>query len=72
MRETITISLPEGIKAVLDEATKEEGLSRSELIREALREYLIVRRFRQLRQQMIPYAQNQGIHTDQDIFNRIS
>ncbi len=72
VRGTITVSLPEAMKADLDEATKKEGISRSEMIREALKEYLIVRRFKQLRQEMIPYAQNQGIHTDQDVFDRIS
>jgi len=72
MRETISVSLPEAMKADLNEATMKEGISRSELIREALKEYLAVRRFRNLRQEMIPYAQNQGIHTDQDIFDRIS
>lgn len=72
MRETITVSLPETMKADLNEVTRKEVISRSELIRKALKEYLAVRRFRNLRQEMIPYAQNQGIHTDQDIFDRIS
>ncbi|MEW5792028.1 MAG: ribbon-helix-helix domain-containing protein [Pseudomonadota bacterium] len=72
MRETITISLPEEIKTALDEVMREEGLSRSELVREALREYLLVHRFRLLRQQMLPYAREQGIYTDQDVFDRIS
>lgn len=72
MRETITISLPEEIKTALDEVMREQGLSRSELVREALREYLLVHHFRLLRQQMLPHAREQGVYTDQDVFDRIS
>jgi metal-responsive CopG/Arc/MetJ family transcriptional regulator len=72
MRETITISLPEEIKTALDEAMREAGQSRSELIHEALRDYLFVRKFRLLREHMIAKAQAQGIYTDQDVFDRVS
>lgn len=72
MRETITISLSEDIKATLDQTVREQGLSRSEVIREALREYLLVRRFRQLRESMLPHAQEQDVFTDQNVFDRIS
>lgn len=72
MRETITISLSEEIRTALDEAVREAGKSRSELIREALRDYLFVRKFRLLREHMIAKAQAQGIYTDQDVFDRVS
>lgn len=72
MRETITISLPEDIKAEVDAFTQEHGLSRSDLVRQALREYLLIRRFRELRGRMVPHAQAQGIFTDEDVFERIS
>lgn len=72
MRKTITISLPKNVKQDLDKATAEEGLSRSDLIRESLRDYLFMRRFRQLRTRMIIKAQAQGIHTDEDVFKRLA
>lgn len=72
MRETITISVPEDIKSELDKIVRDEGISRSEVIRESLRDYLFVRRFRQLRARMIAKAQAQGIFTDEDVFKRIS
>lgn len=72
MRETVTVSIPEEIKAILDETMREEGLSRSELVREALRDYLFIRRFRTLRQRMTIQAQAQGVHTDQDVFDCVS
>ena len=72
MRETISISLPEDMKAELDEAVEAEGLSRSELIRQAVRDYLFLRKFRLLRRRIMAQAQAQGFLTDEDVFNRIS
>ena len=71
MRKTVTISLPEELKRELDELTKEQGLSRSDIIRESLSDYLFVRRFRSLRNQMLPEAKSQGIYTDEDVFESL-
>ena len=68
VRESISISLPEELKAELDRATKDEGVSRSDLLREALREYLFVRRFRALRRELTVYGEAQGVYTDEDVF----
>lgn len=72
MRESISISLPEDLKDELDRFTQLEGVSRSDLVREALREYLFTRKFRSLRRQLMPYAEAQGIFTDDDVFRQIS
>jgi metal-responsive CopG/Arc/MetJ family transcriptional regulator len=72
MRESISISLPEELKDELDRVTESEGISRSDLVREAVREYLFARRFRALRQELMPYAEAQGIYTDEDVFRAIS
>jgi metal-responsive CopG/Arc/MetJ family transcriptional regulator len=72
MRESISISLPEDLKAELDRFTQSEGTTRSDLVREALREYLFSRRLRSLRQELMPYAEAQGIYTDEDVFREIS
>lgn len=72
MRETITISLPEEIKTELDKIVRNEGISRSDVVRESLRDYLFIRRFRLLRTKMLAKAQSQGIFTDEDVFKRIS
>ena len=71
MRESISISLPEDLKAELDEAVRVEGVSRSDVVREAVREYLFIRRFRALRQELIPYAEAAGVFTDEDVFRAI-
>jgi metal-responsive CopG/Arc/MetJ family transcriptional regulator len=72
MRESISISLPEDLKDELDRFTRAEGTTRSDLVREALREYLFSRRLRSLRQELMPYAEAQGIYTDEDVFREIS
>ena len=70
MRETITISIPEDIKRQLDKITEQEGVTRSGIIRESLRDYLFIRQFRSLRKRMMANASH--VYTDQDIFDRIS
>jgi len=72
MQETITVTLSTEIKLALDDVTRKEGVSPSDLIGEAVKEYLFFRRFRLLRERMIPKAQAQGIYTDQDVFDRVS
>jgi metal-responsive CopG/Arc/MetJ family transcriptional regulator len=72
MRETVTISLPQAVRRELDKVAKEEGVSRSDVLRQSLEDFLFVRRFRQLWQRMMAAAQAQGIFTDEDVFNRVS
>lgn len=72
MQETITFTLPAEIKPAFDEVTREEGITASELIREAVNDYLFLRKFRSLRERMILQAQKQGIRSEQDVFERVS
>lgn len=72
MRETVTVSLPPAIKRELDRIAAREGVSRSDVLRASLEEYLFVRRFRALRQRMLAAARAQGIYTDEDVFDRVS
>ena len=70
MGQTIVIDLPEETKAALDDAIREEGVSQNELIERALKDYLFIRRFRNLREQMM--SQSPEAYTDQDIFDQVS
>lgn len=72
MPDTITIRLPEKLQKELDIVTKSEKTSRSEIIREAIARYLAVRRFKQLRKQVLPFAEAEGLLTDEDIFKAVS
>jgi metal-responsive CopG/Arc/MetJ family transcriptional regulator len=72
MRETVTISLPATVRREVDRIAKQDGVSRSDVLRQSLEEFLFVRRFRQLRQRMMATAQADGIYTDDDVFTRVS
>jgi len=72
MRETITVSIPEDLKRELDAVVRREGLTRSDLVRESLKKFLAIRRFRELRMKLTAKAKAQGIHTDQDVFDLVS
>ena len=72
MRSTLTISIPGQVREQLDRVSKIEGVSRSDIVRESIRDYLFIRQFRALRKTMISKAAKQGIHTEQDVFDRVS
>ena len=72
MRDTVTISLPPSLRRELDRLAEREGLSRSEIMRASLEDYLFVRRFRALRTRLMAAAQAQGIFTDEDVFKAVS
>lgn len=72
LRETVSISLPEKLKTALDAAAEASGTSRSDLVREALQEYLFIKRFEDLRRSMISYAERKGVYTDEDVFRQVS
>jgi metal-responsive CopG/Arc/MetJ family transcriptional regulator len=72
MPDTITIRLPEKLQKELDVVTKTEKASRSEIIREAITRYIAIKRFQQLRKQVLPFAEAEGLLTDEDVFKAIS
>ena len=67
----MNIRIPEGVRAELMALSKEEHVPFSSLVRESLREYLAVRRFRRLRERTIPSAEAQGLLTDEDVFKNL-
>ncbi len=72
MQEAITLTLPADVKASLEARSKVESISSTELIERAVREYLLVRQFRSLREKMLKKADQQGGYTDEDIFEMVS
>ncbi|OGK87971.1 MAG: hypothetical protein A2X52_13625 [Candidatus Rokubacteria bacterium GWC2_70_16] len=69
MRTTrpITVSLPPDLLRETQRMAKEEARSRSELIREALREYLASRRWQRLRHWGTETAERLGLKTESDL-----
>ncbi|MDO8445979.1 MAG: ribbon-helix-helix domain-containing protein [Deltaproteobacteria bacterium] len=72
MSDTITIRLPKKLQKELNIVTKIEKTSKSEVVREAVSRYLAVKRFQQLRKQVLPFAESEGLLTDEDVFKAIS
>lgn len=72
MRSTLTISIPANVRKQLDSVSRSEGVSRSDIVRESIRDYLFIRQFRTLRKGMVLKAAQRGIHTDQDVFDQVS
>lgn len=72
MRSTITINVPEQMRSELDKIARADGISLSEIGRESLRDYLLVRRFRTIRNSMLPKPSRLSIYTDEDVFNQVS
>lgn len=72
MRSTLTINLPDPIRKKLDRMSQDEGVSRSDIVRESILDLLFVRRFRSLRKSMVANASRRGVSTDQDVFDKVS
>jgi predicted transcriptional regulator len=68
----ITIRLDESLEELLDQVCKESGRSRSEVVRDALRRQLTVQLFDEARRKVLPFAEAQGILTDEDIYKLVS
>jgi len=68
----ITIRLDQSLEELLDEVCENTGRSRSEVVREALRRQLTLQRFEEARRRIIPFAEAQGILTDEDVFKLVS
>ena len=72
MRKAVTVSLPEPLTEELDAISRAEGTSRSEVVREALKRYFVLREYRALRAELVIEAEAKGIVTDEDVFNQVS
>jgi len=72
MRRTIAVRVPDPLRVELDQAARAEGVSRSDIVRRSVREYLFRRHFRTLRRSMTAKAAAHGVLTDEDVFERIS
>jgi predicted transcriptional regulator len=68
----VTIRLDPSLEEMLDKVCQTTGRSRSEVVREALRRQLTLELFEEARRQLIPFAEAQGIYTDEDVFKLVS
>ena len=69
---TLTIRIPDELRADLQEISSRQSVPVSDLVRESIRRYVAVERFRALRKRTLPFAEAQGLLTDEDVFRAIS
>ena len=63
----INVRVPVGLQKELQEVSRREGVAVSDLVRDSLREFLAVRKFRKLSQEARGYARKTGFVTDEDL-----
>ena len=68
---TLTLRVPDDLVRALERQSAAQGISKSDLAREALKRYLRVAEFRTLRTRMVARAQASGINTDDDVFDTL-
>ena len=68
---TITVRIPDELKAELQKISESEHKPVSDLVRESVSRYVNVEQFRGLRRKTLPFAEAQGFITDEDIFDRL-
>ena len=69
---TLTIRLPEALKSDLDSISRVEKKAVSDIVRESLRRYIAIEKFRSVRRKILPFAEAQGLLTDDDVFKVLS
>jgi len=68
----LTVRLPEELRDELEKVSVEQHKPISDIVRESIRRYVAIERFRALRKKALPFAESQGYLTDEDVFRKIS
>ncbi len=68
---TLTIRLSDELRNDLRRLSQERGKSVSAIVRESIRRYVAVEKFRSLRRKSLPFAEAHGYLIDLDIFNAL-
>jgi predicted transcriptional regulator len=72
MKQSLTIRLPGPLRAELEQISAAESKPVSDLVRESIQRYITLYTFRRLRKTTMPFAEAQGLLTDEDVFKSIS
>ncbi|MFM7375957.1 MAG: ribbon-helix-helix protein, CopG family [Chthoniobacterales bacterium] len=72
MGTTLTIRLPKDLRKDLDKISRQESKAVSDIVRESLRRYLAVEKFRAVRRKILPFAEAQRLLTNEDVFKALS
>ena len=69
---TLTIRIPGKLRTDLKKISREQKKPVSDVVRDSLRRYVAIEKFRALRKKVLPFAEAQGFITDEDVFKAIS
>ncbi len=72
MKGTITVRLDKDVGRLLARVVKLSRRSQSDVVRDALRRQLAIDLFDQMRNRVAPFAEAQGLLTDEDVFKAVS
>ena len=72
MKQALTVRLPDELRKELEQISDSEAKPISDLVRESIQRYVSIYNFRKLRNTVLPFAEAQGILTDEDVFRSIS
>ena len=68
---TLTIRIPDALRKELKTLSRSENKAVSDIVRESIRRHVALERFRSLRSRVLPFAEAQGILTDEDVFRAL-
>lgn len=71
MKNGFCIRLPDVIRRELEAISKEEKAPIGQIVRESIERYVAVRQFKRLRKKVLPFAESQGLITDEDIYKAL-
>ena len=69
---TLTIRIPDKLRADLKRISRQQDKPVSDVVRDSMRRYVAIEKFRTLRKKVLPFAEAQGFLTDEDIFKAMS
>jgi predicted transcriptional regulator len=69
---TLTVRIPDKLRADLRRIGRQQNKPVSNVVRESVRRYAAIEKFRSLRKKVLPFAEAQGYITDEDVLNAIS
>lgn len=72
MKGSISVRLDREVERLLSRAVRLSGRTQSEVVRDALRRQLAIDVFDQMRRRVAPFAEAQGLLTDEDVFKTVS
>ena len=68
---TLTIRIPDALRKSLEAVSKAEEIPVSDVVRDSIRRYVALRRFRSLRRKVLPFAEAEGLLTDEDVLKAL-